>query len=175
MWQLSLSLLAQSAGAPQANESQALLESYRHVEVASVSDALEQLTGRKARTLNETLDAIGALRALGPRVALVTSLLAEDTPADAVDLVACDAVSRHRTRTPKLPVAAHGAGDLIAAAKAAFLIASPASTTGKGTDAISITSLQTPARRFSRSAISVAACALARPLRLVPRITGMFK
>ena len=47
MWQLSLSLLAQSAGAPQANESQALLESYRHVEVASVSDALEQLTGRK--------------------------------------------------------------------------------------------------------------------------------
>ncbi len=47
IWQLSLSLLAQSAGAPQANESQALLESYRHVEVASVSDALEQLTGRK--------------------------------------------------------------------------------------------------------------------------------
>ena len=47
IWQLSSSLLAQSAGAPPANENQALLESYRHVEVASVSDALEQLTGRK--------------------------------------------------------------------------------------------------------------------------------
>jgi len=45
-------LAAQSAGASQPTASQpadndALLESYRHVEVASVSDALEQLTGRK--------------------------------------------------------------------------------------------------------------------------------
>src|SRR6476660_6705522 len=47
IWQLSSSLLAQSAAAPQANENEALLDSYRHVEVASVSDALEQLTGRK--------------------------------------------------------------------------------------------------------------------------------
>ncbi|MGZ4730805.1 MAG: RraA family protein, partial [Terriglobales bacterium] len=47
IWQLSSSLLAQSAAAPQPNEKEALLESYRHVEVASVSDALEQLTGRK--------------------------------------------------------------------------------------------------------------------------------
>lgn len=47
IWQLSSSLLAQSAAVPQANENEALLESYRHVEVASVSDALEQLTGRK--------------------------------------------------------------------------------------------------------------------------------
>jgi hypothetical protein len=47
VWQLSSSLLAQSAGTPQVNENEALLQSYRHVEVASVSDALEQLTGRK--------------------------------------------------------------------------------------------------------------------------------
>src|SRR6476660_2240427 len=47
IWQLSSSLLGQSAAAPQANENEALLDSYRHVEVASVSDALEQLTGRK--------------------------------------------------------------------------------------------------------------------------------
>jgi regulator of RNase E activity RraA len=46
-WQLNSSLLAQSSGAPQRSENDALLESYRHVEVASVSDALEQLTGRK--------------------------------------------------------------------------------------------------------------------------------
>jgi regulator of RNase E activity RraA len=47
LWQLSSTLLAQSSGGFQAEENEALLESYRHVEVASVSDALEQLTGRK--------------------------------------------------------------------------------------------------------------------------------
>jgi len=47
IWQLSSSLLAQSSGGAQLNENEALLDSYRHVEVASVSDALEQLTGRK--------------------------------------------------------------------------------------------------------------------------------
>jgi regulator of RNase E activity RraA len=46
-WQLSSSLLAQSPGGALSNENEALLDSYRHVEVASVSDALEQLTGRK--------------------------------------------------------------------------------------------------------------------------------
>ena len=55
------------------------------------------------------------MRALGPRVVLVTSLVTDETPADAVDLMACDGTSRHRLRTPKLPVAAHGAGDAIAA------------------------------------------------------------
>jgi len=47
VWQLSSNLLAQSSTPSQLNESEALLDSYRHVEVASVSDALEQLTGRK--------------------------------------------------------------------------------------------------------------------------------
>jgi regulator of RNase E activity RraA len=46
-WQLSSRMLAQSSGGSQSSEGEALLESYRHVEVASVSDALEQLTGRK--------------------------------------------------------------------------------------------------------------------------------
>jgi pyridoxine kinase len=76
---------------------------------------LEQLTGRSARTVAEALAAIGALRALGPRVVLVTSLVTDETPADAIDLLAFDPAGRYRLRTPKVPVAAHGAGDLIAA------------------------------------------------------------
>lgn len=76
---------------------------------------LEQLTGRSARTVAEVLAAADALRALGPRVGLVTSLITEETPADAIDLWAFDPAGRYRLRTPKLPVAAHGAGDLIAA------------------------------------------------------------
>jgi regulator of RNase E activity RraA len=47
IWQLSVNLLAQSSGTSQMSENEVLLDSYRHVEVASVSDALEQLTGRK--------------------------------------------------------------------------------------------------------------------------------
>jgi pyridoxine kinase len=76
---------------------------------------LEQLVGRTVRSLREALDAVEALRALGPRVVLVTSLVTDETPADAIDLMACDGTSRHRLRTPKLSVGAHGAGDAIAA------------------------------------------------------------
>jgi regulator of RNase E activity RraA len=47
IWQLSAMLQAQSSTGSPLNENEALLDSYRHVEVASVSDALEQLTGRK--------------------------------------------------------------------------------------------------------------------------------
>src|SRR5258705_11345019 len=61
------------------------------------------------------------------------------------------------------------------AENAALLIASPASSTGSGNDAMSITSLHTPARRFSRSARRVAACTLAQPLRLGPEMPGMRK
>jgi pyridoxine kinase len=55
------------------------------------------------------------LRNLGPKIVLVTSLLTDETPPDAIDLAVCDKAGRHRLRTPKLPVAAHGAGDAIAA------------------------------------------------------------
>lgn len=47
MWQLNSRLLAQSSTGSPLNDDEALLDSYRHVEVASVSDALEQLAGRK--------------------------------------------------------------------------------------------------------------------------------
>ena len=76
---------------------------------------LEQLTGRTVHSFTDAGAAIAALRARGPGVVLVTSLITDETPADAIDLAACDRTSRHRLRTPKLPVAAHGAGDAIAA------------------------------------------------------------
>jgi len=76
---------------------------------------LEQITGHTVRTLPDALAAIDVLRNLGPKVVLVTSLVTDETPADAIDLAACDEAGRYRLRTPKLPVAAHGAGDAIAA------------------------------------------------------------
>ena len=77
---------------------------------------LEQITGHTVRSLPDALAAIDVLRNLGPRkTVLVTSLVTDETPADAIDLAACDEAGRYRLRTPKLPIAAHGAGDAIAA------------------------------------------------------------
>jgi pyridoxine kinase len=76
---------------------------------------LERLSGRSSATTDAVAAAIDALHAAGPSVVLVTSLKTAETPADAVDLVVSDAAGRFRLRTPKLPLAVHGAGDLIAA------------------------------------------------------------
>jgi len=76
---------------------------------------LDFLAGRTTTTLAEALAAVDALHALGPRVVLVTSLRLDDTPADALDLVASDGIDRFRLRTPLLPLTAHGAGDVMAA------------------------------------------------------------
>jgi pyridoxine kinase len=76
---------------------------------------LDQLTGRNTRDWPEVAAAVDGLRALGPRTVLVTSLVTNETPDDAIDLVACDDSGRYRVRTPKLPISVNGAGDAIAA------------------------------------------------------------
>jgi pyridoxine kinase len=76
---------------------------------------LDYLSGRTSATVAEALAAIDVVHALGPKVVLVTSLHTDDTPADAIDLVASDAAGRFRVRTPKLPISVNGAGDAIAA------------------------------------------------------------
>ena len=59
--------------------------------------------------------AAGRLLALGPKVGLVTSVLLDETPGDALDLVAFDRNALFRLRTPRLDLAINGAGDAIAA------------------------------------------------------------
>ena len=76
---------------------------------------LDMLAGRSTTTLTDALAAVDIVRARGPRTVLVTSLHTEETPADAIDLLACDDNGRYRLRTPKLPIAVNGAGDAIAA------------------------------------------------------------
>ena len=76
---------------------------------------LEHLTGRVTSTLRDALAAIDAVHALGPRAILVTSLQTDETPTDAIDLVASDASGRYRVRTPRLAISVNGAGDAIAA------------------------------------------------------------
>ena len=76
---------------------------------------LDLLTGRTSATRRDALLAIDALHALGPKAIMVTSLHTDETPPDAIDLVASDASGRFRVRTPKLPISVNGAGDAIAA------------------------------------------------------------
>ncbi|MCA0145205.1 pyridoxal kinase PdxY [Blastococcus sp. LR1] len=76
---------------------------------------LDLLSGRETRSLASVKDAVAAVQALGPRVVLTTSLIAEDTPDDAVDLLASEGGRHFRVRTPRLDVSVNGAGDAIAA------------------------------------------------------------
>jgi len=76
---------------------------------------LEWLTGMPARTLAEASAALVALRGRGPEVVVATSLGLDETPPDALDVMAADAGGVWRLRTSKLPIAVNGAGDLFAA------------------------------------------------------------
>lgn len=76
---------------------------------------LDFLSSADSATPRDALAAIDRVHALGPRVVLVTSLHTDDTPADALDLVASDGEGRWRVRTPRLGLSVNGAGDMIAA------------------------------------------------------------
>lgn len=76
---------------------------------------LDLLSQSETRSLASVKDAVTAVQALGPRVVLTTSLVAEDTPDDAVDLLASEGGRHFRVRTPRLDLSVNGAGDAIAA------------------------------------------------------------
>jgi pyridoxine kinase len=80
---------------------------------------LDFLTGRTSATLADAKAAVAVLRqnmqASGPGLVLVTSLHTDETPADAIDLIAADGEGTWRVRTPKLDISVNGAGDAIAA------------------------------------------------------------
>lgn len=80
---------------------------------------LEHLTGLACNTLDDAKAAVAdlqaGLRPGGPRSVLVTSVATEETPADAVDMLASEGGSFHLLRTPRLDAAFNGAGDVLAA------------------------------------------------------------
>ena len=84
---------------------------------------LAWLTGAAARTRADLLTAARSLIARGPRIVFVTSAAVEDTPEDAIDVVAVDASLAVRVRVPKLPIIGRGTGDAIAALFLAHVLA----------------------------------------------------
>ena len=83
---------------------------------------LDFLAGTSTTTLEELLAAADRVRAAGPDVVLVTSVLTQDTPEDRLDLVLVSGDGAWRTRTPRLSVHTSGAGDLTAAVFLANLL-----------------------------------------------------
>lgn len=83
---------------------------------------LEQLVPDLGTGPHGLADLVGAAQALrgrmhrpGPRCIVVTSVEARETPAEAVDLLLVSAGGAALLRTPRLPINASGAGDLISA------------------------------------------------------------
>lgn len=119
---------------------------------------LEFLTGRAVRRLDEAKAALSALLSRGPKTAMATSLRLEDTPADAIDMLAVNGEGAWRLRTPLLPVSVNGAGDAVAALFFVHLL-----TTGSPAEALSRAAssiygiLKATAEAGSREILSVAA------------------
>ncbi|MGY1602186.1 pyridoxal kinase PdxY [Geodermatophilus sp. SYSU D00815] len=99
---------------------------------------LDLLSGTTTRTLAEVKDAVAAVQALGPRVVLTTSLVTDDTPDDAVDLLASEGGRHFRVRTPRLGVSVNGAGDAIAALFLASWLATRSAPDALGRAAASV-------------------------------------
>ncbi|MGH6666020.1 MAG: pyridoxal kinase PdxY [Pseudolabrys sp.] len=76
---------------------------------------LDYLSGRESKTLSAARAAVQTLHDRGPRAILVTSLHTQETPEEAIDMLASDTAGCFRLRTPKLPLAVNGAGDAVAA------------------------------------------------------------
>lgn len=78
---------------------------------------LDLLTGRTTRTLQDAMDAAAALRAMGPRVVLVTSLTREGAREDMIEMMVDSPDGCWLVATPRLPIdpAPNGAGDAVAA------------------------------------------------------------
>ncbi|HEX8416525.1 MAG TPA: pyridoxal kinase PdxY [Methylobacterium sp.] len=76
---------------------------------------LNHIAGLPTATLAQAKNAVAAVQALGPRVVLVTSLVTDETPDDAIDLMAAEGGAFWRVRTPRLQLGVNGAGDAIAA------------------------------------------------------------
>ena len=76
---------------------------------------LDFLTGRETLTLAEVLDAAHALRAVGPEVVLVTSVVAEGADPETLTMLAVTGQGAWQVVTPRLERMFTGSGDITAA------------------------------------------------------------
>ena len=83
---------------------------------------LSFLAGTETTTLEAVVAAAETVRATGPETVLVTSVITDETPEDALDMVAVSGDGAFVVRTPRLPINPPGAGDLTSAVFLANLL-----------------------------------------------------
>ncbi len=88
--------------------------------------------GSRAALLGAVRDLQRRMRPHGPRIVLVTSVGNHQTPVDAVELLASSPEASFLLRMPRHPIAASGAGDLIAALFLFHVLAGSGSQPGSG-------------------------------------------
>jgi pyridoxine kinase len=93
---------------------------------------LEYLSASRVASQRDLVAAIDVLHRRGPSVVLVTSVHLDDTPPDAIDTVVSAKGSRARLRTPRLALAAKGAGDMLAALFFAHWLSTGSATSALG-------------------------------------------
>ncbi|MTW17257.1 pyridoxal kinase PdxY [Rhodoplanes serenus] len=119
---------------------------------------LEYLAERTTGTLADARRAVEIVHLLGPKVILVTSLHTDETPADAIDLLASGPDGCFRLRTPKLDLSINGAGDAIAALFFFHFLSTGSTATALSRSASSIFGvLQRTVAAGSREILTVAA------------------
>ncbi|MGO1880016.1 MAG: pyridoxal kinase PdxY [Microbacterium gubbeenense] len=85
---------------------------------------LGYLTGTDPHTIDETLAAADAARAMGPRTVLVTSVERPDRDDGTIEMIAVDDSGAWIVTTPYLPLKANGSGDVTAALFTSHYVAS---------------------------------------------------
>lgn len=76
---------------------------------------LGYLAGMQVSSLEETLAAVDAVMAMGPRAVLVTSVHRPDAEAGTIEMLTADTTGAWLVATPHLPFKANGSGDVTAA------------------------------------------------------------
>jgi pyridoxine kinase len=76
---------------------------------------LDFLAGTQTRTAGEVLAAADIVRTTGPETVLVTSVVTDQTPPDAIDMFVVSGDGAWTVRTPRLAINPPGAGDLTSA------------------------------------------------------------
>lgn len=71
------------------------------------------LTATDPHTLDEILDSVARLQALGPQIVLVTSVVRPGQPDGTIEVIAADGDDVWIVQTPLLPLTLSGTGDLI--------------------------------------------------------------
>jgi pyridoxine kinase len=119
---------------------------------------LDYLSGLSTETLASVKEAVSAVHLLGPKVVMVTSLEARETPPDRIDLLAAEGGRFWRVRTPKLSLSVNGAGDAVAALFFVHYARSRSAAAALGEAAASVYGLlKRTAEAGSREILTVAA------------------